>query len=117
AAAAEMAPFVRPDAAVVCLQNGVDNAERGRAATNILSLPAVVYVAVSAPEPGRVKHLAGGDLIIAPPSEKTTEVANVIDRAGLSCRSSENIEGELWAKLLCNCALNASSALGRVTYG
>ncbi len=112
-----MAPFVRPDATVVCLQNGVDNAERVRAATNILSLPAVVYVAVSTPEPGRVKHLARGDLIIGPPSEKTTEVANVFDRAGISCRISENIEGELWVKLLCNCALNAISALGRVRYG
>src|SRR5947208_8902042 len=117
ATAAQMAPFVRPDATVVCLQNGVDNAQRIRAATNILALPAVVYVAVSTPDSGRVKHLARGDLIIGPPSEKTTEVANVFERAGISCRISENIEGELWVKLLCNCALNAISALGRATYG
>jgi 2-dehydropantoate 2-reductase len=117
ATAAQMAPFVRPDATVVCLQNGVDNADRVRAATNTFVLPAVVYVAVSAPEPGRVKHLARGDLIIGPPSEKTTEVANVFNRAGILCRISENIEGELWVKLLCNCALNAISALGRVSYG
>jgi 2-dehydropantoate 2-reductase len=117
AAAAQMAPFVRPDATIVCLQNGVDNAQRVRAATNILALPAVVYVAVSIPEPGRVKHLARGDLVIGPPSEKTTEVASVFERAGISCRISENIEGELWVKLLCNCALNAISALGHVSYG
>src|SRR6266536_717992 len=89
ATAAQMAPFVRPDATVVCLQNGVDNADRVRAATNTFVLPAVVYVAVSAPEPGRVKHLARGDLIIGPPSEKTTEVANVFNRAGILCRISE----------------------------
>src|SRR3989440_3417783 len=117
ATAAQMAPFVRPDATVVCLQNGVDNAQRIRAATNILALPAVVYVAVSTPDSGRVKHLARGDLIIGPPSEKTTEVANVFNRAAISCRISENIEGELWVKLLCNCALNAISALGRARYG
>lgn len=117
ATAAQMAPFVRPDATVVCLQNGVDNADRVRAATNIVSLPAVVYVAVSVPEPGRVKHLARGDLIIGPTSEKTMEVASVFDRAGISCRISDNIEGELWVKLLCNCALNAISALGRARYG
>jgi 2-dehydropantoate 2-reductase len=116
-AAAQMAPFVRPDAAVVCLQNGVDNAERVHAATNVLSLPAVVYVAVSIPQPGRVKHLARGDLIIGPPSEKTKEVAKVFDRAGIPCQISDNIQGQLWVKLLCNCALNAISALGRVTYG
>jgi 2-dehydropantoate 2-reductase len=117
ATAAQMAPFVRPDATVVCLQNGVDNAERVHAVTNVLSLPAVVYVAVSVPESGRVKHLARGDLIIGPPSERTTGVATVFDRAGISCRISKNIEGELWVKLLCNCALNAISALGRVSYG
>ncbi len=117
ATAAQMAPFVRPDATVVCLQNGVDNADSVHAATNTVALPAVVYIAVSVPEPGRVEHLARGDLIIGPPSEKTTEVASVFDRAGISCRISDNIDGDLWVKLLCNCALNAISALGRVRYG
>src|SRR6266550_5968765 len=113
----QLAPFLRPDATVVCLQNGVDNADRVRAAANVIVLPAAVYVAVSTPEPGRVKHLARGDLIIGPPSRRTTKVANVFIRAGISCRISENIEGELWLKLLRNCALNAISALGHARYG
>jgi len=117
ATAAQMAPFVKPDSIVVCLQNGVDNADKVRAATNVVAIPAAVYVAVSVPEPSRVKHLARGDLIIGPPSKKTTEVAKVFERAGIPCRISENIEGELWVKLLRNCALNAISALGRVHYG
>ena len=116
-AANQMAPFLRPDATVVCLQNGVDNADQVRAAANVIVLPAAVYVAVSMPEPGRVKHLARGDLIIGPPSEKTTEVANLFISAGIPCRISDNIEGELWVKLLCNCALNAISALGHAPYG
>ena len=115
--AKQMAPFVRPDATVVCLQNGVDNAERVHAATNVVALSAAVYVAVSVPEPGRVKHLARGDLIIGPPTENVTQIANVFDRAGIPCRISENIEGELWVKLLRNCALNAISALGHAHYG
>jgi 2-dehydropantoate 2-reductase len=113
----QMAPFLRPDATVVCLQNGVDNADQVRAAANVVVLPAAVYVAVSMPEPGRIKHLARGDLIIGPPSEKTTEVANLFISAGIPCRISDNIEGELWVKLLCNCALNAISALGHARYG
>jgi len=116
-AARQKAPFVRPDATVVCLQNGVDNADRVRAAANVIVLPAAVYVAVSVPEPGRVKHLARGDLIIGPPSRRTTKVAEAFVRAGISCRLSENIEGELWLKLLRNCALNAISALGHARYG
>src|SRR5436190_5224714 len=115
--AKEMAPFLRTDATVVCLQNGVDNADRVRAAANVVVFPAVVYVAVSMPESGRVKHLARGDLIIGQPSEKTAEIAKVFERASIPCRISENIEGELWVKLLCNCALNAISALGHARYG
>src|SRR5207249_8615115 len=55
--------------------------------------------------------------IIGQPSEKTTQIADVFIRAGISCRISDNIEGELWLKLLCNCALNAISALGKARYG
>jgi len=115
--ARQMAPFVRPDTMVICLQNGVDNADHVRGATNVAAVPAVVYVAVSVPESGRVKHLARGDLIIGPPSERTTYLADVFVRAGIPCRISDNIEGELWLKLLRNCALNAISALGHVRYG
>jgi len=117
ATSAQMAPFVRPNATVVCLQNGIDNADQVRATANVAALPAVVYVAVSVPESGRVKHLARGDLIIGPPSEKTTDLADLFIRAGIPCRLSDNIEGELWLKLLRNCALNAISALGQVRYG
>jgi len=77
----------------------------------------VVYVAVSMPESGRVKHLARGDLIIGQPSEKTAEIAKIFERVGIPCRISKNIEGELWVKLLRNCALNAISALGHARYG
>jgi len=38
-------------------------------------------------------------------------------RAKVPCRISENLTGELWTKLVWNCALNALSALGKVTYG
>jgi 2-dehydropantoate 2-reductase len=117
ATARQMAPFVRPDVTVVCLQNGVDNADQVRAVANVAVVPAVVYVAVSVPEAGRVKHLARGDLIIGPPSELTTHLTDLFIRAGIPCRVSDNIEGELWLKLLRNCALNAISALGHARYG
>jgi len=113
----QMAPFVRPDATVVCLQNGVDNAAQVRAVANVAAVPAAVYVAVSVPESGRVKHLARGDLTIGPLSERTTHLADIFIRAGIPCQVSENIEGELWLKLLRNCALNAISALGHIRYG
>jgi 2-dehydropantoate 2-reductase len=46
-----------------------------------------------------------------------SHLAHVFIRAGVPCRVSDNIEGELWLKLLRNCVLNAISALGHVRYG
>jgi 2-dehydropantoate 2-reductase len=112
-----LAPLLAPDAIVLSLQNGVDNVEQIRAAAAIDALPAVVYVAASLPEPGRVKHVGRGDLVIGPPSEKTERIAALFAQANVPCRISQNIEGELWTKLVWNCALNAVSALGRAKYG
>lgn len=115
-AACSMAPLLSKDAIVVSLQNGVDNAERIRAA-GVHALSAVVYVAVSVPEPGRVRHVGRGDLVLGPRSPQSDRVVGLFEKAGVPCRITGNIEGELWTKLIWNCALNAISALGRAKYG
>jgi len=117
ATARAIAPLLAPNALVLSFQNGVDNVEQIRAAAAIEALPTVVYVAASVPEPGQVKHVGRGDLIFGPRNEKTERVANLFSRANVPCRISDNIAGELWTKLIWNCALNAVSALGRAKYG
>jgi len=117
ATAQALAPLLAPGAIVLSFQNGVDNVEQIRAAAPIEALPTVVYVAASVPEPGRVKHVGRGDLVFGPRNEKTERVAALFSRARVPCRISENIDGELWTKLIWNCALNAVSALGRAKYG
>ncbi|MGC1617426.1 MAG: 2-dehydropantoate 2-reductase [Candidatus Acidiferrum sp.] len=115
-ASKELAPLLAPGAIVASLQNGVDNAEQIRAASGIEALRTVVYVAASVPEPGRVKHAGRGDLVVGPRSASSERFAGVCESAGVGCRISDNIEGELWTKLTWNCALNAVSALGRAQY-
>ncbi|HEX2711494.1 MAG TPA: 2-dehydropantoate 2-reductase [Candidatus Acidoferrales bacterium] len=118
AAARLLAPHLKPGAIVLSLQNGVDNIGRIRAAAGIEAVPAVVYVAVAMPAPGHVKHTGRGDLVIGGASRDALEfVATTFARAGVPCRISENIEGELWSKLVWNCAGNALTALTRATYG
>jgi 2-dehydropantoate 2-reductase len=114
--ARSLAPLLSSSATVVSLQNGVDNADKIRAA-GIDALSAVVYVAASVPEPGRVKHVGRGDLVVGPRSARSEKFAALFERAGVACRISDNIDGELWTKLIWNCALNAISALGRAKYG
>lgn len=112
-----LVPILSSQAVVVSLQNGVSNAEEIRAASGIDALPAVVYVAASVPSPGRIKHLGRGDLVLGAQDVRSEAIANLFNSAGVTCRLSDNIEGELWTKLIWNCALNAVSALGNVTYG
>src|ERR1700716_90032 len=70
-----LSPLLAPGALVLSMQNGVDNVEQIRAAAAIRALPAVVYVAASVPEPGRVKHVGRGGLVVGPRREKTESVA------------------------------------------
>lgn len=120
-AARVLAPHLAPGVILVSLQNGVDNLERIRAAAGIEALPAVVYVAAAMTAPGRVKHVGRGDLVIGHPRNERREdlqrVAQCFERAGVPCRIAENIEGELWLKLIMNCAGNAVTALAQASYG
>lgn len=124
AAAQSLAPHLSPDAVVLSMQNGVDNLERLRRHVPGPAFAAVVYVAAAMAGPGHVRHTGRGDLLIGalPPDEQSTaqpvleRVAGWLQRADIPCVVSDNVEGELWAKLLINCAYNAISALGRARY-
>jgi 2-dehydropantoate 2-reductase len=134
AAAQAIAPHLAPGAIVLSLQNGVDNVERLRALIANVVVPAVVYVAAEIPAPGVVRHNGRGDLVIGelgshppprpPPLAGEGRVGGLIEKlaaylagAMVPTRISGNVEGELWWKLILNCAYNAVSALGRSRYG
>jgi 2-dehydropantoate 2-reductase len=124
ATARELAPHLAPDALLLSMQNGVDNLERLRPRVPVPAFAAVVYVAAAMAGPGHVRHTGRGDLVIGalPPDDpaaarpRLERLAGGLQRAGIPCVVSDNAEGELWAKLLINCAYNAISALGRARY-
>ncbi|MBC9071552.1 2-dehydropantoate 2-reductase [Thauera sp. CAU 1555] len=116
AAAADLAPNLTPDARVLSLQNGVDNAARLTALLGQDVIPAVVYVAVEMAAPGHVRHHGRGELVIGPFAGAETLV-QVFGQAGVPVQVSDNVVGALWAKLIVNCAYNAVSAITRLPYG
>jgi 2-dehydropantoate 2-reductase len=123
AAARSIAPHLGRDATVVSLQNGVDNAARIRPLLAAEVLAAVVYVGCQMAGPGHVRHTGRGDLVIggrpgaAEGARRAAAAAAVFDRAGVPCTVSPNVDGELWTKLVINCAYNATCALSRLPYG
>ena len=115
-AGAEMAKHLEPDAAIVTLQNGVDNAERLAAALEREVIPAVVYVACEMAGPGHVRHHGRGELVIGP-SKASERIKAAFAEAGVQVDISDNVIGALWGKLVVNCAYNALSAITQLPYG
>lgn len=112
-----MQPYLRPDALVMCLQNGVDNADRLRAVLPRHTVSAaVVYVATEMAGPGHVKHHGRGDLVVEP-SAVIAGAVQALVAAGVPTEVSDNVRGALWAKLVLNCAYNAVSAIAQLPYG
>jgi len=126
-AAKMLAPHLERGSIVVSLQNGVDNVERIRSVVSADVVPAVVYVAAEMIAPGHVKHTGRGDLIIGhlprrdPDDDagqrQLASLADLFARAEIPCRISDDIQVDLWSKLILNCAYNAISALTRARYG
>jgi 2-dehydropantoate 2-reductase len=115
-AADALAPHLASDAVVLSLQNGVDNAARLRARLPQRVIETVVYVGTEMAGPGHVLHHGRGELVLgaAPESES---LAAMLCAAAIPTVVSANVAGELWAKLILNCAYNALSAITQLPYG
>jgi 2-dehydropantoate 2-reductase len=117
AAGAELRQSLAADALVLCLQNGVDNADRLRTVLPQHAVAAaVVYVATEMAGPGHVRHHGRGELVIEP-SAMSDAVAKALVAAGVPTEVSGNVRGALWMKLIINCAYNAVSAIAQRPYG
>lgn len=113
----QLKPFLRPDTLVLCLQNGVDNADRLRAVLPEHAVAAaVVYVATEMAGPGHLRHHGRGELVIEP-AAASERVAQALRVAGVPTDISDNVRGALWLKLILNCAYNAVSAIAQRPYG
>lgn len=125
-AAAKIAPNLAADAVILSLQNGVDNPERIRRHVSNQVIPVLVYAGANIPAPGAVRHTGGNKLIIGQTREFRGEaadarlldkIASLFGTAGVAVTISDDIEAELWTKLVMNCAYNAISALSGAPYG
>lgn len=78
---------------------------------------AVIYVGASRLAPGHVAWTAGGRLVIGEAAggnrARTEAVADILRRAGLEAALTDDIRGEIWAKLLGNAAANPLSVVAR----
>ena len=116
-AGALIRPHLAPHTLVLCLQNGVDNADRLRGVLPEHQVAAaVVYVATEMAGPGHIQHHGRGELVIEPAAH-SNNLALAFIAAGVPTEVLSDVRGALWAKLVLNCAYNAVSAITQLTYG
>jgi 2-dehydropantoate 2-reductase len=106
-------PVLGPDAMVLSLQNGADNAQRLQAVLGRAVVPVVVYVGTDMAGLGHVRHHGGGRLVLG----DHPVLAELFTRAGIPTEISSNVQGALWSKVILNCAYNAISAIAQMPYG
>ena len=123
AAAAAIAPYLGPDAALLSLQNGVGNVERIQMRANRPVAAGLVYTAATMKAMGHVVHTGGSRVVIGAvegcgvSDALLGELAALFRAAGIAAEISGNIETELWNKLVANCSYNAACALTGKNYG
>ncbi|WP_321781593.1 ketopantoate reductase family protein [Paraburkholderia sp. J94] len=108
--------MLAPDAIVVSLQNGVDNAAllRERLAQPVIC--AAVYVASEMAGPGHLLHHGRGELAIEA-SLQSEALARVLRSASIPTEIAADVRTTLWQKLILNCAYNAVSAIVQLPLG
>jgi 2-dehydropantoate 2-reductase len=84
-------------------------------------LGGVVHSANQINRPGVVTHAAANKWVIGEPgggvSPRAEEAADLFQKSGLNAPISEDIRGDMWAKLTLNIAANPLAALSRLTLG
>lgn len=124
--AAELKPFLKPAAAVLAFQNGVDGAERLSAILPNPVFSAALVVSCYMAGPGHVHHNGRGDVLLgdwfperSDAAERTRRLQAIVEtlqRGSIQASLAPDIRLTLWTKLAMNCGYNALSALCRARY-
>ena len=106
--------LLKKDTIILVLQNGLGNEEivRRIVAGRGKVLRGVTKMAAEFSKPGSIRFWRG-ETIIEFDNDSVT-IANAFDGCGLKSRLSENIDRDVWSKLVVNCVVNPLTALFRV---
>ena len=118
AAAEALAPHVRPDTIILCVQNGLHGERIVREAIGdrCLVLRAITQFGAIFREPGVVDlKVVGYTLVERHP--RSTALADLLTAAGLDGRVSPDINVEVWRKLIFNCVINPITAIHGLLVG
>jgi 2-dehydropantoate 2-reductase len=107
-----MAPLMRDDTTILCLQNGLGSERIARAALGDrgVVLRGITQFGAIFQAPGVIQFMARGYTVIEE-HERSDRLAGVLSAAGLDCRVSPDIGVDVWHKLVVNCVVNPITAI------
>jgi 2-dehydropantoate 2-reductase len=112
AALEPIAPLVRDDTTILCLQNGLASEETVRAALGGrgVVLRGITQFGAIFETPGAIRYMAAGHTVIER-HPRSGPIADALTAAGLQCRISQNIVADVWHKTVFNCVVNPITAM------
>lgn len=114
-AASLSAPELRPDGAMLCLQNGLCEDRVARIVGSARTVGAVVAWGAAMPEPGVFDRTAAGGFTLGrldgTSDARLEEIARLLECVGPT-EITGNLAGKRWSKLAINCAVSSLGALG-----
>lgn len=106
--------LLKKDTVILVLQNGLGNEENVKRAAGDESkiLRGITTMAAEFFEPRKIKFWSGETIIEK--NEAAVKIAEIFNECMLKTRLSNDINGEVWNKLVVNCVVNPLSALFHV---
>ena len=118
AAARSLAPLVRADTIILCVQNGLYSEDVVKAAIGgrCRVLRAITHFGAIFRTPG-VVELKVRSYTSIENSPVSAAIADAFTRCGLDGRVTDRIKDEMWRKLVVNCVINPINAITRTEVG
>lgn len=109
-------PRINKDAVIVSMQNGVENEKIIKDVFGAdRTIGSVVFVSSQLERPGYINHLGFGKVVFGGMSDKSKELATQLEQTFLGAQipasTTDDINKELWKKLILNTAYNGFTCL------
>jgi 2-dehydropantoate 2-reductase len=106
--------LLKKDTVILVLQNGVGNEEivRQLVSNKGTVLRGLAYMGAELLEPGKIKFWSGETIVES--NQDSRKIVNTFNLCGLKSRLSDDINREVWNKLVANCVINPLTALFHV---
>ncbi|KYC45685.1 MAG: 2-dehydropantoate 2-reductase [Candidatus Methanofastidiosum methylothiophilum] len=111
----DIVPILERDTIVMSLQNGAGNIEEiSKFVEKQNILGSVTSMGAFIESPGKIQYRGKGKTFIGPYSEKNNcakEVVKIFKKAGITAEYTNDIESEIWSKVIINSAINPLASI------